>query len=206
MFKEVSTLEVKERILIAARNLFIQNGYNNTSIRDIAAASETNVAMVNYYYHSKYNLFELIFEEALNVLMKRVFSIVQQDHQPFFIIIASWVDSYYETLIEYPQIPIFILNEINQNPERLSERVRKHAPFAIFMKLSERIEKEVALGTIRETPPLDLILNVLSLCIFPFIFGKMAVKVANKTQVEYDNILENHKAYVKGFVINALKI
>lgn len=116
-----------------------------------------------------------------------------------------WIDSYYDTLMEYPQIPIFILNEINQNPERLTERVRQHEPYQIFLKLSERVEREVKLGTIRPIPPLDLILNVLSLCIFPFVFGRMATKVAGKTKGEYDKVLNDHKVYVKDFVISALK-
>lgn len=204
MFKDVINLDVKERILLVARDLFIQNGYNSTSIRDIAAASETNVAMVNYYYHSKYNLFEIIFDEALDVLMKRVFTIVSSD-KTFFDLVGQWIDSYYETLMEYPQIPIFILNEINQNPERLTERVLRHKPFQIFLALSERVEKEVRQGNIRSIPPLDLILNVLSLCIFPFVFGRMATKVADKTQHEYDQMLNEHKTHVKEFVINALK-
>lgn len=204
MFNTTINPDVKERILSVARDLFIQNGYNTTSIRDIAAASGTNVAMVNYYYHSKYNLFELIFDEALGVLMRRVFNIISSD-KSFFDLVELWIDSYYETLIEYPQIPIFILNEINQNPERLSERVRTHEPYQIYITISKRIKKEIELGNIRPTPPLDFILNVLSLCVFPFIFGRMATKVADKTQEDYDKVLKDHKAYVKEFVIQALR-
>lgn len=204
MFKEVINPDVKERILLVARDLFTHNGYNNTSIRDIATASDTNVAMVNYYYHSKYNLFEIIFDEALNVLMKRIFTAVSSD-KSFFDMIEHWIDSYYETLMEYHQVPIFILNEINQNPERLTERILRHEPLKIYYALSQRVEKEVQKGTIRAIPPLDLMLNVLSLCVFPFIFGRMATKVAGKTQNEYNEMLDNHKKYVKEFVISALK-
>lgn len=204
MFKALNNSDVKERILLVSRDLFIRNGYSSTSIRDIAAASETNVAMVNYYYHSKYNLFELIFDEAMNVLMKRVFFIVSSD-KPFFELVELWIDSYFETLMEYPQIPIFILNEVNQNPDRLTERIRKHNPYEIFSVLSKRIEEEVQNGIIRPTPALDLILNVLSLCIFPFAFGQTATKVAGKTKEEYEEVLRAHKTYVKNFVVHALK-
>lgn len=204
MFKEKNNPDVKDRILHVARQLFIKNGYANTSVRDIANASETNVAMVNYYFNSKYNLFELIFEEALAVLMNRVSNIVYSD-KPFPEVIASWIDSYYETLLEYPQIPIFILNEINQNPERLTQRVRKYEPYNIFLRISLRVEEEVKKGTICETSPLDLLLNILSLCIFPFIFGGMATKVAGKTQEEYNEVLEEHKKYVINSVLKGLE-
>jgi AcrR family transcriptional regulator len=196
--------EVKERILEVARELFIKNGYKGASIRDIAAASETNVAMVNYYFHSKYNLFEIIFEEAFNRLQRKLFSTLSSD-LPFFELIETVINSYYEMLIEYPQIPIFILNEVNQNPERLSERIREKDPHSIFLRMSERIKEEEGKGTIKETPPLDFLLNMLSLCVFPFIFKNLGCHVAEVSQEEYAEMIVNHKKYVIQFVINALK-
>lgn len=204
MFKERDDKDVKGRILHVARDLFIRDGYNATSIRDIATASGTNVAMVNYYYHSKYNLFEIIFDEALNVLVKRIFSVLDSD-KPFFELIECWIASYYETLLEYPQIPIFMLNEINQNPERLTQRIQQREPYNVFLKISQRIEEEIEKGTIRETDPLDLLLNIFSLCIFPFTFGSLATKVANKSMDEYEELLRNHKNYVVDFVLRAIK-
>lgn len=204
MIKEIDNNDVKGRIMHVARELFIKNGYNGTSIRDIATASETNVAMVNYYYHSKYNLFEYIFEESLNVLIKRVFPILESD-KPIFNLIEEWIDSYYETLTEFPQIPIFILNEISQHPERLTERVGRRDPYGIFVKISNRLEDEMRKGNIRKTPPLDFLLNVLSLCVFPFMFGTLATRVAGRTMEEYHEVLMQHKEYVKSFVIQAIK-
>ncbi|MDR1161256.1 MAG: TetR/AcrR family transcriptional regulator [Tannerellaceae bacterium] len=196
--------EVKERILEVARELFIKNGYKGASIRDIAAASETNVAMVNYYFHSKYNLFEIIFEEAFNRLQRKIFSTLTSD-LPFFELIETVINSYYDMLIEYPQIPIFILNEVNQNPERLSERIREKDPHSIFRRMAERIKEEEEKGNIKETPPLDFLLNMLSLCVFPFIFRNLGSHVAGVSQGEYTEMVVNHKKYVIQFVINALK-
>lgn len=206
MFKEKhhTNSEVKDSILDAARGLFIKNGYKGTSIRDIASASGTNVAMVNYYFHSKYNLFEIIFEEAFEGLQNRIFSTLTSD-RPFFELIETIIDSYYEMLVRYPQIPIFILNEVNQNPERLSERIRVLGPYDAFMRMSGRIKEEEEKGLIRETQPIDLLLNILSLCIFPFVFKDLGLNVANVTQEQYTAMIENHKNYVKQFVINALK-
>lgn len=204
MFNDKNNSEVKDRILKVSRELFIRNGYNNTSVRDIASASGTNIAMVNYYFNSKYNLFEIIFDDALTVLFDRILKVLQSD-KSFFDLLASWIDSYYETFMEYPQIPDFILNAISQNPERLTERIRKFDPYSIFMIISARLQREVENGTIQETPPLDFLLNVLSLCVFPFIFGPMATKVAGRTPEDYREVLENHKKYVINFVTNAIK-
>ncbi|MCD7901904.1 MAG: TetR/AcrR family transcriptional regulator [Bacteroides sp.] len=204
MEKNNSTSDVRQRILNAARELFVKNGYTGTSIRDIAAASDTNVAHVKYYFNSKYNLFEIIFDEAFDVLVKRTFSTLNSD-MPFFELIEAWIDIYYEILPQYPQIPIFILNEINQGPDILIEKLLERDPLQIFTKLSERIDEEEKKGTIRKTPVIDLGLNILSLCFFPFMFTGFATKIAKKSTGEYNLVMKDHKQYVTNFVLNALK-
>ncbi|QBQ41655.1 TetR/AcrR family transcriptional regulator [Sphingobacterium psychroaquaticum] len=51
-------------ILEIAESLFAKNGFEGTSVRDIAQAAGINVAMINYYFESKTNLLELIVKRA----------------------------------------------------------------------------------------------------------------------------------------------
>lgn len=204
MFNTEDSHIVKKRILREAQDLFIKNGYKGTSVRDIAKASETNVAMVNYYFQSKYNLFEIIFEDALDILAKRIFDTIHSD-MPFFELIETWIHTYYELLFEYPQIAAFILNEVSLNPEGLTQRIKNKNPYSSFSKIEERIEEEVKKGTIRETPAADFLLNILSLCMFPFIFGNMATTLLEIPRNMYDNLIKNHEKYVIEFVINSLR-
>jgi AcrR family transcriptional regulator len=202
-----NTLDVKERILQVSRELFIKNGYDGTSVRDIAAASGTNVAHIKYYFQSKYKLFEIIFEEAFNILIQRVFSIIQSD-MPFFELIEAWINAYYEILPEYPQIPIFILNEINHgnhNQDSLIKLAKKQNPLEKFSIFTRRLDEEMKKGTIKETSVVDLGLNVVSLCVFPFMLGKFAARVSGISMDEYYAIMEKHKLYVIQFILNALK-
>ncbi len=46
------------RILNAARDLFAEQGFNGTSTRAIAEASQVNLAMIHYYFGSKEQLYE----------------------------------------------------------------------------------------------------------------------------------------------------
>lgn len=204
MFNTEDSHIVKKRILREAQDLFIKNGYKGTSVRDIAKASETNVAMVNYYFQSKYNLFEIIFEDALDILAKRIFDTIHSD-MPFFELIETWIHTYYELLFEYPQIAAFILNEVSLNPEGLTQRIKNKNPYSSFSKIEGRILEEVRKGTIRETPAADFLLNILSLCMFPFIFGNMATTLLEIPRNMYDNLIENHEKYVIEFVINSLR-
>lgn len=204
MFNNDDSSEVKDKILKEAQILFIKNGFKGTSVRDIAKASGTNVAMVNYYFNSKYNLFEIIFEEALDVLIKRVFETITSD-RPFFELIELWIHTYYDILFEYPQIAAFILNEVSLNPERLTQRVKNRNPYSAFSTIAQRIEEEAKKGTIRETPAADFLLNILSLCMFPFMFGNLAMTLMEIPRDIYNELIANHEKYVIEFTINALK-
>ncbi len=53
----------KTHIINNAIELFAEKGFEGTSIRDLAARAEVNVAMVNYYFGSKEKLFESMVEE-----------------------------------------------------------------------------------------------------------------------------------------------
>ena len=55
-------MDKKEHIIEAAIDLFAQKGFEGTSIRDLAAKADVNVAMVNYYFGSKDKLFEALVE------------------------------------------------------------------------------------------------------------------------------------------------
>ncbi|UIR57128.1 TetR family transcriptional regulator [Sphingobacterium sp. SRCM116780] len=53
--------EKQLEILHVAEELFSQNGFDGTSVRDIANQAQVNVAMINYYFGSKDKLLDDLF-------------------------------------------------------------------------------------------------------------------------------------------------
>lgn len=53
--------EKQLQIMEAAEELFAENGFNGTSVRDIAEKAGVNLAMISYYFGSKDKLLEAIF-------------------------------------------------------------------------------------------------------------------------------------------------
>jgi len=49
--------QTKTRLLDAAERLFAERGYEEVSVRELAAAAEVNVAAVNYHFQGKENLY-----------------------------------------------------------------------------------------------------------------------------------------------------
>ena len=197
-------IDVKERIKQSATELFLKNGYKGTSVRDIAAFSKTNPAMVNYYFGSKYDLFEEIFEESFELLISRLYQVIESDI-PFFDMVERWVDVYYDTLLENPHIPAFLFNEINQNPERLSERLIKRNPGHIVQRFTAGIEAEIKSGRVIDMPATDVLLNIASTIVFPFIFGVITVSLSALDRDDYKRVLSEHRKWVVTFITNTLR-
>lgn len=71
-------MEKKEHIMKHALELFAAKGFEGTSVRDIAAAAQVNVAMMNYYFGSKEKLFEAVVEYKASY-MKDVLQALEED-------------------------------------------------------------------------------------------------------------------------------
>jgi Transcriptional regulator len=205
MRKDVITQDVRGKILQTARELFVQKGFDGVSIRDIASASETNIAMVNYYFRSKHNLFAEIFGEVFKIVGGKVFSLMKSD-LPFFDMIREWVYAYYDMLDEYSAMPSFIFSELSRHPNMLEEKINKEIPLELFETVSQRLKEEAEKGTIRPVDPVHFGLSVISLCIFPFVFTPVAYNLVGLEKESYKEFLQEHKKFVADFIINSIKI
>ena len=204
MFDKEKYSDVQKKIIVSASDLFVKKGLRGTTVRDIANASGTNVAMVNYYFKSKENLFNKILDDAFQVLSERIFTIIDSD-LPFFDLVRKWVYSYYETLSEYPHLPIFVLSELSHNPEKLKDTFKLQHPYQIYAHLAIRINEEEKKGTIRKIVIPDFFLNIVSLLIFPHASAPLVTQFLNFSQEDYQKMLFEHREYVADFIINAIK-
>jgi len=56
----------KDRILGAAEELFAQNGFVGTSLRQVTSRADVNIAAVNYHFGSKENLVNEVFRRRMD--------------------------------------------------------------------------------------------------------------------------------------------
>ncbi len=57
--------EARERLLAVALGLFAEQGYSQTSTRELAEAAQVNVAAISYYFGDKAGLYRAVFFEPL---------------------------------------------------------------------------------------------------------------------------------------------
>jgi TetR/AcrR family transcriptional regulator, regulator of cefoperazone and chloramphenicol sensitivity len=56
---------VRDRLFDSAEELFCEQGFEGTSVRDIAASARCNIASVNYYFGGKENLYHEVWRRHL---------------------------------------------------------------------------------------------------------------------------------------------
>lgn len=194
----------EKRILEAARRVFHVKGLAGARMQEIADEAKINKAMLNYYYRSKDKLFEAVFKEAVVNFFPQIFQMVSSD-KPLFDKIEFFVDGYLTFLQKNMCIPGFIINELAQNPERLKIFFleNKIRPPEIFI---EQIKKAVENKEIIEIEPMTLMINLISLCIFPVVAKPIIETVFNLSEEQYADMIESRKKLVAQFIINAIKI
>ena len=68
--KNRSNDSTQQKLLTAACEVFAENGFKNTTVRDICNRAEVNVAAINYHFGNKEKLYEAVWEYANNLAVK----------------------------------------------------------------------------------------------------------------------------------------
>lgn len=201
--KEDST---RDTILDAARKVMTRKGLAGARMQDIADEAGINKALVHYYFRNKESLFELIFKEAFILLIPKINEIFKGSSVDFFDKIRAFTEAYIEMALKNPFIPMFVLNEVNTNPDAFNNGLLtqlKNLPFNEFYK---EIDSAVQKKLIRPIHPPQLMMHILGMCVFPFLAKPMFKKFLNLNDKEFTTLLEMRKVEVADFVIQSLKI
>jgi AcrR family transcriptional regulator len=192
-----------EKILNTAISVFEEKGYSGTRMQEIADKAGINKALLHYYYKSKERMFQIILERALNLLMPKVVAAFKNDYD-LFTSIEKFVSAYIDTLIKHPHLPGFVLHELSSNPNHIVSMIKLGGVDA--GNLRKKIQVEIDKGTIESCDPNQLILNILSLCIFPFVAKPIFVGlILDGDQLKFKQMIETRKKEVSIFIIKAIR-
>jgi len=200
MQKDLST---EERILSAAQKVFLAKGMDGARMQDIADEAGINKALLHYYFRSKDKLFEEIFLKVAASFLPKIFQVLNTDSSVFGKI-ESFCDEYISQIVKTPYVPIFILNEINRQPKTFLKKVfgSNKPPVEKFFK---QISEEVQAGIIKPVEPFHLLINVLSLCVFPVLASPLIQLVGGLNNEQFNQMMERRKKEVSQLIINSIK-
>jgi len=156
--------EVESRILLAAERVFYRKGKDGASMQEIAVEANITRTSLNYYYRTKDKLFEAVFRKTMMLFIPEIGSLINED-QSFRDFLINMVNVIIDTMMQNPHIPIFVLQELSSNPERMPKIVSDMG-LSPDMAVSTFSRNEDL--TNLSISPMDVVLNVISMSIFPF--------------------------------------
>ncbi len=195
----------QEAIIKAAEEVFVSKGYEAARMQEIADAAKINKAMLHYYYRSKEMLFHEVTTRTFGMVFPKFAKALKQEGTVIEKI-ESIVKAYIETIVEHPHVPFFMITELSHKRGDFVAAMQKRvADFPNIKGFMEQMEAEMQAGKIRTVPPIHLILNVMSLCVFPFIAQPILCTVAGIPEPRYEALMQERVAVVTDFIKNALR-
>ncbi|HXU26951.1 MAG TPA: TetR/AcrR family transcriptional regulator [Bacteroidia bacterium] len=185
----------EEKIKSAARIIFHKKGYAATRTRDIAEEAGINLALLNYYFRSKEKLFDIIMLESLHDFRQHIIVALNDEKTSLESKIETLVSNYIDLLIHQPDIPLFILSEIRNNPEALISKMNQKEIISnsYFIKQFQQAVQE---GKIAPINPLHYIMNLIGMIVFPFVGRPILSHVGELKQDDFNKLMEQRKTLI----------
>lgn len=204
---ETKEKPTEELILDAAMKVFTRKGFAAARMEEIAKEAGINRALLHYYHRDKQTMFNRIFESRFKEFFKGLFVIFESDNISLFEKIKRMVDHEISTLIKHPDLARFIITEIAQSPDLLFEYGKKLGvnPRMFIEAFEKQVAKEVSEGVIKPIQGRQLLINIMSLCIYPFVARPIIQTMMSLDETNFYLMAEQRKNEVSEFIINAIK-
>lgn len=205
MKKDDQNMELK--ILESAEKLFLEQGFLKTTTGQIAQLAGCNQALVHYYYRTKEQLFERVYEQKIQLLFSNFIAEVETCDS-FEESITRMVRMHFRFLKENPMLPSFLLNESLNNPlERMSALKAKLSVLipTVKRRLEETLNREIAAGNIRPISVLDLLFSIISLNVMPFLVMPLFQTLTDSSDEEMQTLLAHREEEAVNLILARLK-
>jgi len=203
--------KTERRILEAARTVFVRRGTAGARMQEIARDAGVNQALLHYYFRTKERLaaavFQMVAGRILPVLIQTLGSDLALEEKSGLVI-----SLYIENLSLDPFLAGYLISELHHHPERAAQLLgdamggepgRVVPP--VFEKLRIQIEQEVSAGRMRSISPQQFVVNLTSLCVFPFAARPMLSVILGLDEKAFGGFIELRKTELPSFFHHALR-
>ena len=202
--------DTEQRILDAARRVFIRRGTVGARMQEIAAEAGVNQALLHYYFRSKERLAAVVFEEAAARLLPAIAGLLGSDAS-IEEKVEGFVHLYIDGVRRSPFIPGYLVSELHQQPERLTALIDAAGPVArlaadaVRQRLGAQLRDAAAAGTIRPITAEQFFVNMVALCVMPFLARPLLEALLGMDQKSFERFLDERRAELPGFILRGLK-
>ncbi|MFC4687061.1 TetR/AcrR family transcriptional regulator [Epilithonimonas pallida] len=179
--------QTQELIKETAKNLFFVQGRFDATTQEIADEAGVNRTLINYYFRSRDNLIQIVFEEAQRV-EKEKSEVIQKSDLPFKEKIAHFIENGLQTSLQYPYLETYIVSQINKGSFHRKEIDEEHKE-----QILKDIKIEMDKGNIEKMEPIQFIFNMVSLLVFPSAVRPLFMENMMIDDKEFDRLIADRK-------------
>jgi AcrR family transcriptional regulator len=197
---------LRERLMIAARKLFAEQGFDKTSTREIAAAAGGNIALISYYFGGKDELLLAILEAHAQRMRESMpemsFDDIELDRETFLSILRGVFALQVASLQEEAEMLLLIEREFLSGVARTQSIID-----GILQKMLEQmvglLQRGKTLGFIREELHETTFLMLLARSISGYFF--LHRQLIGKVKVASQIIAPNHEEFIQQLELTFLR-
>lgn len=151
-------------ILEAAEEEFLLKGYDGAKTTAIARRAGVTHAMLHYYYRTKKNLFQRVFQEKAQMVANS-FETVFDENLPFEATIRLFVEKHFDFVMANPGLINFVYNETRTNSENIAllQSILRPKIEHLSKRIEKLLEGELSKKTIKPVKPTELLVRVMTL-------------------------------------------
>jgi len=156
------------RLIEVAAERFAAQGFEATSLKQVAEGAGVTPAMIAYYFKDKTGLLEAVVVEGLERLLSALQAAVQEHTPGEFV--PGMIRRYLHTISAAPWIPQLLMREVVSRDTPLRQMFVERFATRAFNLIPPRVFEEMQAGRLNRD--LDLrftLLSLLGICVFPFL-------------------------------------
>ena len=181
--------KTQDKIMTAAIKVFTEKGYTAARIRDIADKAGVNLALVNYYYKSKENLFGIIMRRKVKQLFGNIIPVISDENTCLEEKIDRIFEEFHKVITTERNLPLFIFGELQKQDSKFIELIP-----------AEQIKKASFIRQVSQRRPdihpLHFIINIHSLAFFPYLVAPVMTKAGLASEKEFTSMLKERILYI----------
>ena len=164
--------------------------------------------MLHYYFRTKDNLFGRIVAEKINMLGDIILSAFGDGNLPLEERIRQGVERHFDFIAANRELPRFIVNEVLARPKQTG--IMKDNALRIVNKLLDNLQQDIdehaAKGLCRRVNAQMLLIDIVSLNVFPFMAAPIVKSAIGSYYDNYDSFLELRKKENVETILKKLKL
>ena len=164
---------MEEHILACAEKLFLEKGFDATSMSDIALCAGINRPTLHYYFRTKDKMFHAVLARIVLSFVPRIYEIVASSDKPVAERVSQVADAYIAIFTAKPCLPLFVAREVQRDFDFLVRMLRQEQIDRYVHKIVCALQAEMDEGKLKKVPLRTLFYTFYGLMVFPFLSRRL---------------------------------